>query len=155
MGSDLQVFVTVNEVRVIGGEESGIVDSPSNPEVKGILGVIESNGGQVDGEAEVAEGINREHSFLRHFESTVFGVCDLELKVLEGIDMESEFKFFDDWAFFFNIVIIRAGVCEGEGNWWRILLGMSYFVVGSAWGEEEKDGEEDKMSDGFVHVADE
>ena len=116
MGSDLQVFVTVNEVRVIGGEESGIVDSPGDLEVKGILSVIESNGGQVDGEAEVAEGINREHSFLRHFESTVFGVCDLELKVLEGIDMESEFKFFDDWAFFFNIVIIRAGVCEGEGN---------------------------------------
>jgi hypothetical protein len=114
LGSDLHVVGTEEEVLVVGGEERGVVELAEDLEVEGTGGVLEADARQVDGEAEVPQGVGGEHALLRHLEPGAIGVSDLEAEVIERIHMQRESQPLDDGAGLLDVVLLRPRVLQAQ-----------------------------------------
>lgn len=88
LSSDLHVVGTEEEVLVVGGEQRGVVELTNDLEVEWTGGVLEADARQVDGEAEVPQGVDWEHALLWHLEPGAVGVSDLEAEVVERIHVQ-------------------------------------------------------------------
>ena len=131
LGSDLHVVGTEEEVLVVGGEECGVVQLAEDLEVEGTGGVLEADARQVDGEAEVTQGVGGEYALLWHLEPGAVGVSDLEAEVVERIHVQWESQPLDDGAAIFDVVLLRPRVLQAQRHRWRVTLALSHLVFWS------------------------
>ena len=129
---DLHIVVREDQLAAVGREESGVVDPSRNPEVEWVFGVVQVEGGQVEREAEVAERVGREDALLRHLETLLAGVGDADVEVAEGQRVELEGELLGDGAGFLHIVVVSAGVGEGEDHRVETFLGVRDTVLREA-----------------------
>jgi hypothetical protein len=76
--------------------------------------VLEFDCGQVNGETEVSDRIDREGTLLRDLEPVILGVVYLEVEISEGVASQNKGKFLDDGTGWLDIIGLCAGVLKSQ-----------------------------------------
>ena len=79
-----------------------------------ISGVVDFIGSKYYRKSEVASLILGEHTSSRDSEPFIVGIVDTERKLGVGVCLKEKDEFFDDETFWFDIVVIFAGVAESQ-----------------------------------------
>ncbi len=152
-GSDFEVVVTEDEVVIKTRKKNSSILFSGDLKVERGISVLEVNGWGWNGETKVGEGVDREYTRLRHFESFVGGVCDFESEVIKGEGVEGEEKSFGDGAGWFEIIIILTCILEVQNDGGSIFGWTCDSVAGDgkSWQDEQSQDSEKQNVSSEVH----
>lgn len=114
--SNLEVMIAKDDLLMIGREKHGPIEFTGYSEVKRILSEFEVDTRKGNGETEVGEGVDGEHSMLRHFISLLFCINYFEGEVVVGEHVEGEGQFLGDGTGGFEIVLILACIFQVQSD---------------------------------------